>query len=481
MMCFVMYRNKRGVFTLSLFFAFYLAAAQHQEVHEKPGIWRGKEVEVRDTTSLLHAFRSGKVQGHLRYFFSVTDNNRGLSDYFANAFGGGLRYETGKFHGFQLGISGFYIFNIGSSDLTKRDTVTQQLNRYELGLFDVENPANKNDIDRLEEFYLKYTYRKSFIRYGRQLINTPFINLQDGRMRPTGVEGIWFEMNEVRRLHLEGGWIYAVSPRSTVRWFTAAHSVGVYPMGVNPDGTKSDYFKNIRSRGVFLMGFKYQPISWWTISGWSLFFENIQHSALLQTDAYPKLKENLNLIGGLQFIRQDAVQHGGNPNPRKTYMPRGASSMVAGTRLGIKYKDFETTVNYTRIFKNGRYLMPREWGRDPFYTFLPRERNEGLGDVHALVVKAQYQFPAQRILLAAAAGYYRLPDVKNYALNKYGMPSYTQINADIRYAFNGIFKGLDAQLLVVAKINNGDLHNDRRYEINKVNMALYNLVLNYHF
>ena len=29
------------------------------------------------------------------------------------------------------------------------------------------------------------------------------------------------------------------------------------------------------------------------------------------------------------------------------------------------------------------FLMPREWGREPFYTFLPRERNEGLGGVNA--------------------------------------------------------------------------------------------------
>ena len=32
--------------------------------------------------------------------------------------------------------------------------------------------------------------------------------------------------------------------------------------------------------------------------------------------------------------------------------------------------------------------MPREWGKEPFYTFLPRERNEGLGNIHAFTVKA---------------------------------------------------------------------------------------------
>jgi hypothetical protein len=55
------------------------------------------------------------------------------------------------------------------------------------------------------------------------------------------------------------------------------------------------------------------------------------------------------------------------------------------------------------------------------------------------------------------------------------------MNADIRYAFQGILKGLDAQFLLVGKLNNGHLYGERKFEINKVNMILYNLVLNYHF
>ncbi|MBK7762229.1 MAG: outer membrane porin, OprD family [Bacteroidetes bacterium] len=455
--------------------------AQHQELQEKPGIWKSKEQDVTDSTSLLHAFKSGKTEGHLRYFFSATDNKAGLSDYYANAFGGGLRYETGKYYGFQLGVSGFYVFNIGSSDLTKRDSTTKQLNRYEIGLFDIENPSNKKEIDRLEEFFIKYNYQKSFVRLGRQLINTPFINLQDGRMRPTGVEGIWFEMNEIKKLHLEAGWLYAISPRSTVRWYSAGNSVGLYPMGVATDGAKSDYLNNINSKGVFLLGAKYQLNNWMTITLWDLLFENVHNSLLLQTDFNVKSNSSLNYLGSLQFIRQDAIHDGGNKDPKKTYTNTSASAATAGIRLGIKHKNVEITANYNRIFKNGRYLMPREWGRDPFFTFLPRERNEGFGDVHAFMGKVSYQLPKYRCKTSFAAGYYKLPDIKNFALNKYGMPSYAQINADIRYTFHGILKGLETQFLLVSKLNKGELYNEKRYEINKVNMVLYNLVLNYYF
>ncbi len=452
-----------------LFFLFggfpaFNAYAQHQEVTEKPDMWKGKETLPKDTTSILHAFKSGHVEGHFRYYFSATNNNRGLTDYFANAVGGGLRYETASFHGFQMGISGFYIFNVGSSDMAQPDSATGQFNRYEIGLFDVEDPSNKQDIDRLEELYIKYNYRKSFIRYGRQLINTPFINLQDGRMRPTGVGGIWFEMNEVKKMHVEGGWLYAISPRSTVRWYDTGHSVGIYPMGLTTTGETSDYRGNISSKGVFSLGMKYEATPWLSISMWELMFENVQNTALLQADAKIKMKGPTALIAGGQFIRQDALNHGGNADPQKTYVNKGAAAMTLGGRIGIKHKQLEATANYTRILGTGRYLMPREWGRDPFYTFMPRERNEGFGDVHAVVAKLAYDLPRQRIKTAVSAGYFKLPDVKNVELNKYGM-----------------FKGLEAQLLVVAKGNQGEIYGNKRYEFNKVNMMVSNLVLNYHF
>ena len=125
--------------------------------------------------------------------------------------------------------------------------------------------------------------------------------------------------------------------------------------------------------------------------------------------------------------------------------------------------------------------MPREWGRDPFYTFLPRERNEGFGDVNAYVLKVEYKLPKQRVKLNVGAGYFDLPSAYNFKLNKYGMPSYTQLNVDLRYEFEGVLKGLESQLLYVYKAKAGDEVLNEKYIINKVNMNMVNLVLNYHF
>lgn len=455
-------------------------SAQHQEVNEKPGLWKEKE-NIADSTSLLSAFKRGHVSGHFRYYFMATQNKGDLTDYYANAVGGGIRFETAKFKNFQLGVSGFFVFNVGSSDLAIPDTKTNQLNRYEIGLFDIEDPTNKKDIDRLEELFIKYHIKNSTITFGKQLLNTPFINLQDGRMRPTEVEGLWAEINGIKKVQLQAGYLYGISPRSSVKWYKVDESIGVYPVGVNENGTKSEYAGNVNSKGIILAGFTYQQNKNLKFQLWNQYTENIFNSAMFQADYEYPLADKSKLIASFQVVRQDAVSDGGNKDAAKSYFKKGSKSMSFGGKLGWKNNRWETSLNYNRITAHGRYLMPREWGRDPFFTFLPRERNEGLGDVHAIMGKINYKLPSLRLTASAAFGFYKLPEVSNSALNKYGLPSYNQLNVDIRYQFAGLLKGLETQFLYVYKDKTGNSYDNDKYVINKVDMNLWNLVFNYQF
>ena len=210
-----------------------ITLAQHQEIHVAPHLWKGKKSVAEDSTSLLFAFKHGKVHGNLRYFFMATENQDRLTDAYANAAGGGLFYESAAYKGFQMGVGGYFIYNLGSSDMTKVDPFTNAVNRYELSLFDIKNPSNKHDLDRLEELYLKYNFGKSHVIAGKQLINTPFINLQDGRMRPTEVGGLYGEIFIGKRNKLEGGYLYEISPRGTVDWYGIGESMGIYSNGMS--------------------------------------------------------------------------------------------------------------------------------------------------------------------------------------------------------------------------------------------------------
>jgi hypothetical protein len=473
----------KGIVTLLFLMVYHHLSAQHQELNESPEVWKGKKHDTTNQkeSNLLQAFKKGHASGHFRYFFMHTDNQANLLDYYANAVGGGLKFETAKFHNFQFGVSGFYIFNLMSSDFGHLDPNTNAANRYEIGLFDINDVHNRFNLDRLEELYLKYNFKSSRIILGKQLINTPFVNLQDGRMRPTEVSALWSHIQMSSKLKLEGGFILQISPRSTLEYMSIARSIGVYPSGLNIDGKPSNYKDNLSSKGIFHLGINAKVSKKINVQLWDLVAENIFHSIYFESNFKHALSPNHQLDLGFQSIFQHALNNGGNDSFHKTYYPTSEKGLTFGGRVGIKHKRYSISANYNRITSQGRYLMPREWGRDPFYTFLPRERNEGFGDVNAIVLKSSFQPLKSSFKYSLGIGYFDLPDVTNFRLNKYGMPSYYQINADVRYHFKGELEGFDLQVLWANKINASSSILENKFIINKVNMSNLNVILNFHF
>jgi hypothetical protein len=434
---------------------------------------------TKQVVTILDAFQQGHFHGHFRSFFMVTDNARQLSDYYALAAGGGLYFNSAPFHGLSVGIGGVFNFNLASSDLGAKDSLTGANNRYEIGLFDVENPENRTDLDRMEEFWLRYERKKLRLTLGKQGIQTPFINFQDGRMRPTVVSGLWALWKPAKTIQVEGGWLWAISPRSTVRWYRVGESVGLYPKGLNPDGSGSGYPENLESKGVGLLGVKRSFGKKWKTQLWNQYVENIFNTVFGQADYVYPAKNGHRLIAGLQLVRQDALRDGGNADARKAYFPKGTHSHIISMQTGWERGPWQVLGAYTRITGEGRFLAPREWGREQFYTFMPRERVEGSGDVHAATCRANWKNKDQKWQIGLAYGHFYLPDVKEVRLNKYAFPAFRQLNLDMRYAFGGVLKGLQAQMLYVWKGRIGEVYGNDKYVINRVNMSHINLILNY--
>jgi hypothetical protein len=450
--------------------------AQHQELHEDPRLW-GKHKKQLDSSSLVPLFKMGTMHGHLRSFFSSNFNKNTDVEY-AQAIGGGIQFISKPIHHIKVGVSGVFITDLFSSDLTKANALTGAMNRYELGLYDITSPIKKTNLYRLEELYIQYQKNKTTITLGKQLLNTPFINLQDGRMRPSVVQGLWIQ-HKIKENKWYAGWLHKFSPRSTVSWYKTGESIGLYPVGVNMDGAKSGYKNALASSGVALVGAEIGGIKNYKIQIWNQYVQNIFNSLFFQLDKTPTTKHPY--YYGLQLITQTVVNKGGNNDAAKTYFNPDQSSLVMGARLGKKVGAWDYSLNYTRITKQGRYLMPREWGRDPFYTFLMGERNEGVGGVSAYVLKAKYKAPKAPLTVQVGAGYFNLPDVTNYALNKYALPSYMQYNLDVRYAFTGQLKGWEAQMIYFYKDATGNTYNNPKFYINKVDMGHFNFIVNFHF
>lgn len=435
---------------------------------------------IRDTNTLRHFLKTGKFYGHARSYWSATLNQNRLTDYYAWAVGGGIGYQTPKLaKRFQLGISGFFIFNLASSDLARPDPATSMVNRYENGLFDIERPNYHRDLGRLEEFYLKAHFgKKSILTLGRQVPESPFINPQDGRMSPTLTEGAVLDVNEWPHLKLRSQYLWRISPRSTMRWLEIDESMGMYPVGVGLDGRPSQYKGQTESDFIAIFGATYKK-SKWEIQLWDTYVDNVLNTFFVKAEWRSLAKGGTNWMTGAQLTIQNITGNGGNPNALLAYAQPGSAVVTSG-RIGQESERFDWYLNATHIWSQQRYLMPREWGKEPFYTFMPRERNDGFGNLTAATVNTRFK-PQKGIELTLSGGYFHLPDVKNFRQNKYGMPGYSQINLGLTYQFDQYLKGLSAFLLVVRKDKIGSVYDDSRYIFNKVNMVHANLILNYRF
>jgi hypothetical protein len=438
----------------------------------------------KDTNTLQHILKKGKWNGQVRNYLMRTHNHRkDLTDYYANALGGAFGYETANFRGFRAGFTGSFVQNTWSSDLTKPDSLTGQFNRYEIGLFDIENPA-QSFIGRLDELYLSYHWKKSKITFGKQKLTTPWLNPQDGRMRPNFQEGVYVDFQEIKNLRIEAAWIYRFLVCSTEFWLTIPQSIGQYPTGITPDGVRSGYVNNLKSAGLGILGISYNITPNIKTQIWNYYTENIFNTSFWQTEAeipFESSKSKHKAMVGVQLHYQTTLNNGGNPDPTLAYIPKGQQNWAFSSKIGWKNQSSQLSFNYTRIGKQGRFLFPREWGRDAFYTFLPRERNEGYGDVNAFMLQWGQNFSKNRLRMELSYGHYYLPDARNAFLNKYGFPSYNQVNVNFVYKFRGLLEGLQGQFLYVYKGKLGDTYDNPRFEFNKVNMSLYNLILNYNF
>ena len=428
----------------------------------------GQEVERKNL---------GKIDGRARLFLMNTINEDELTDYFASAIGVGLGYSSPIIKGFQFRTSAFYTQGLYNSDLTMPDPLTNAANRYEIGLYDVGNPSSRS-IFRVEELYLQYKSEAFYLRLGRQLLNTPFINPQDGRMSPTFVQGLYGNLQLSKQWNVEGGWLNRIAPRSTSRWFGVGESMGYYPQGLLETGQAANYFSNITSAGIGILGLHFRPNTKISISAWNHFVENVLNIGLVQVNGNFPVNEKWSIISGLQISRQDAINDGGNEDFSKTYLKPNSYSNILSTRIGAKNQRVEFSLNYTHISKTGRFQFPREWGRDPFFTFMPRERNEGFGGVNALMAKFDYGFDKGKTNLSLSHGRFNLPEANDAKFNKYGIPSYHQSNMEVRHKLNG---RLSLQYLAVYKGRIGETYGNDRFVINKVNMLYQNLVMNYKF
>ncbi|WKN31161.1 hypothetical protein PZB74_19610 [Porifericola rhodea] len=433
------------------------------------------ETQEKDSSlSIAHLLKQGEVELHARSFMMSTINHSDLKDYYAWAIGAGIGYQSPLYKNLQFGLSGFFIYNMAYGHNAKQDENSSSGNRYEKMLFNALAPHEKEDLDRLEELYIRYQSDWLKITLGRQKLESPFVNGQYNRMRPNIFSGLSTEL-KLNAVQVHNTWVKGITPRGTIEWFSIENSFGVYGMGRQTNGLKAEYHAHIKSAGLWLSGLEWKHKKAGKLQVWNYYTDRVFNFSFAQWDY-----QNKALQLGLQSFYERAIQEGGNHDQALSYMQRGEQTAGLGTRIAYSKPNTEVSINYLGISSKGRYLFPREWGREQFYASLPRERFEGNGGVQTFSIKAKRSFNQQHTKIVLGLGSVNLPAPENTQLNKYGLPSYYHLAAELKHQLHRAWKGTSATLLVVNKIDKNE-ETSAMYKTNHVDMWNLNFIIDYKF
>ncbi|SMG29674.1 outer membrane porin, OprD family [Marivirga sericea] len=430
------------------------AQNNHQQFESIDSVSHGS-FNPNEAHSFHEWFKKGHVSGLFRSNFIST--YRPESQHFSGAagLGGRIYYHSAYWHGFQIGIGGIYTYNILSTDLSNT-TESFYLPKWERQLFDLEDPDNKHDLDRLEELFIKYRHKDSYVKIGKMLLNTPLVNPQDSRMKPSAFQGIWIDWNEGHRFEINGGFFNKVSPRSTTEWIEISESINLYDHLLDPDS--SHYVMD--TKGLLIAGGHYIPNEKISFHSWQYLIENISFITFNQIE-YQESKVKL----GLQYYFQNAV----NENH---YLDQDhIAHKISGQ---IKWTEDKWQLSYNQTANLSDYAMkfPSEWGAEPFYTFISRHRIMGLEQINSRALKLDIQpFNNWESLNIGLYGVH-----SSFSQSK-ASNSMTQLSLDIQTHFKGNWKALKLRFLNSYFITDGFSENDFLYE------SIYHsqLILNYRF
>jgi hypothetical protein len=373
--------------------------------------------------------------------------------------------------------AGYRVFaNALSSDFWVPDPVTGQSNRYESGLFNVLDPQDRF-FGRLELLSLAFSQPTFGFKVGRMGIQSDWVNAQDGRLSPTVVEGVHAWFAPATNWKLSGWAINRMNVRGSKDWLSVEETIGLFPQGRSPYGKAAAYLGNTTSPwlGILELEGKLKE-------GKSLRFSQTYAANLFATYWATFEKTSKKSLGtftsGIQAGMQHGLGDGGNVDPLKRYKNPNDLNFAISAKLNLKKGPWETQLSATQVGGKGRWLSPREWGKDAWYTFIPRERNEGFETVTAVVSYASYRLKEHGMQVYTFAGIHVLPSVQDAAANKYNFPSYWQHNLGLKYHPKKA-KNLDFHLILVVKepLTNQKLLPVQQY--NKVDLWHFNGLINW--
>lgn len=433
--------------------------------------------------SIKEAFTNSSFSGNWRTIQMKTENKDPWQDWDALATGIKLKAVTDSWQNFRLGIAGYATVDL-NSNRTVVDPITGRTSRYEAGLFDLED-INDDSVLLLGELYLNWRDKNHQLDLGRMKLKTPMMNAFDGRMIPTLFEAAWYKNNAITDWKLQLGVVTGIAVRGTSEFKDLDQAIGVLSQAKAPSSANSNYKGNLDSDYVMVANANYTGIKGAKLNIWNYYWDNVMNTAYLEGHYNIKSDKLTYTVSG-QYINQSIVGDGGNKQEELSFVEDNFNANVFGLKMAVKGYGAMLSLAAVEITDDGRFTKPREWGKDPLFTFQRRELGDGFGDSSAWLVRLKYDLSnigLKGLTLVTDHGKHDRPALvgpDKFKFNKYAYPSFSQTNVNIIYQPKHLVKGLKVELLYVHKVDDDDT-NKAAFQQNKAETEHYSFVVNYSF
>lgn len=422
--------------------------------------------------------QKGSWSGAVTTRYMQTSNKGGLEDFSILTSYGKIGYHLKLRDWLKFGVSGNGLVHYGTGGIDKRDQTTGSGPIYESNLWNSRLMSGSTEFN-LPEFYLDFKFDAHLIRLGRFIEDTPTIN-GEGWPFPNALKGLWYKYQPVEGFNAEVAFIDRISSRFNGEFENVGNTLGTGGIGVGIDGNSSQYWNVTLSDYVAIAKLGYQFSGGLDLALWNYYTDNISNTIFTEAKFDLGTDKDWHVSG--QFIYQSKVGDGGNNSFVLQYM---VDESASGFGFMVK-KDISKSalsLAFTRIGNEGRLLLPREWGKEPFYTFQRRTRVEGFSDVTAVMLKWENSFEKENYTLSAFSsfGYHSLPDPADAFKNKYQVPSTAHMDGSIKYTPKKKLSGFSAELYLAGRFLVGEKVSNPAYLINRADFFHSDLILSYIF
>lgn len=416
-----------------------------------------------------------ELSGLVRTRYMSTNNERDLTDFNIMVTHGQLYYKTKLNRWLSFGTQANALFHYGTESISQVDPITGSGPIYEGNLWVNRNMTGSVETT-LPQFYLRANLEGHSLMVGRIVKDTPILNAEPWPFTDA-IQGIWYEYQSNKKLYMQGGWVSRLSPRQTGAFVSIGESLGLAGVGTDIFGNPSGYRGNVDSNYLLMGDVEYKFSESFKIDGWTFYADNVIRTGLIEATYSNREKERS--ISSM-FIYQNKFGEGGNIDSNLAYKNEDQASYF-GLRINQKMGNNNLQFNIGRITKLGRFLLPREWGLEPFYTFQRRTRIEGASDVASVMFRWQRTWDKENALfnVFSSIGTNQFGTVNDPAKNKFSMPNHHHIDLSVEYLPKQ-FKGLSAEIYVAQRLLSGDAPSDS-FIINRANFFHFDFLLSYRF